>query len=100
MASKTLRVVTDDEKPAAKTKAKTITQAAADGTKRELLVAMRDRIAKSVEDPKCPPRDLASLSRRLMELAKEIEALEPEDGAGDGSSDGETPDEAFDTEAL
>lgn len=77
---------------------KTITEAAK-GTKVELLVAMRDRIAKTVEDPRCPPRDLASLSRRLMEIAREIELARLEDEETSGASD-ESPDEALDTSAL
>jgi hypothetical protein len=91
-----LRSVTPDEKPASKARKrrKTITQAAATGTVREQLEALRDRIAKTVEDPNCPPRDLASLSRRLMEITKEIEAIDAQAlEEGDGSE--ATPDEAW-----
>ena len=95
-AKRTLRAVAPDETAPPKS----ITEAAANGTHRELLVAMRDRIAKAVEDPKCPPRDLASLSRRLHELSKDIEqhdALEAEEVAGSG---GQVADEAFDASAI
>jgi len=98
MADKPLRVVSPGEKPSAG-RPKTITEAASKGTHRELLVAMRDRVAKAVQDPKCPPRDLASLTRRLHEIAKEIEALDmtdPEVGAG---GEGVT-DEDFDASAI
>lgn len=96
MAAKTtLRAVGDDEKAPPKT----ITQAASKGTHRELLVAMRDRIAKTVEDEKCPPRDLASLTLRLAKIAEEIKALdlstEQEASRGDQATD-----EAFDAEAI
>lgn len=87
-----LRAVAPDERPPKRRKL-TITQAAADGTVREQLVALRDRIARTVEDPNCPPRDLASLSRRMMELTKEIEAIDAaarEDAGGES-----TPDEAW-----
>lgn len=90
-----LRAVAPDEKAPPKT----ITEAASKGTKRDLLVAMRDRIAKTVEDPKCPPRDLASLSRRLMEIAREIELAKLEDEETSGAKH-ESPDEAFDASAL
>lgn len=93
---RSLRAVADDEKAPPKT----ITEAASSGTHRELLVAMRDRIATAVEDPKCPPRDLASLSRRLHELSKDIEqhdAIEAEEVAAGG---GEVADEAFDASAI
>ena len=38
------------------------------------------RLAVAVQDPNTPPRDLAALSRRLIEVAKDIEAIEQEDG--------------------
>ena len=72
-----LRAVTaNDKPPPAKLKKLSITQAAATGSVREQLVALRDRVAKTVEDVNCPPRDLAALSRRLMELTKEIAAID------------------------
>lgn len=95
MAERALRAVTAEEKATPKS----ITEAASHGTHRELLVAMRDRIAKAVEDPECPPRDLASLSRRLHELSKDIEqhdAVEAQEVAGGG----EVADETFDASAI
>jgi hypothetical protein len=77
---------------------KTVTKAAADGDRRDLLVAMRARVATAVEDPNTPARDLAALTRRLMEIAKDIEAMdarEKEDGPG-----AVVPDESFDTSAI
>ena len=91
----TLRAVAADEKAPPKS----ITEAADRGSTRELLVAMRARIAKTVEDPKCPPRDLASLSRRLMEIAREIEALDVADEETNGSRPA-TPDASFDASAV
>jgi len=79
---------------------KTVTEAAEAGTQRDLLVAMRARIAKTVEDPKCPPRDLASLSRRLIEIAREIEAIDLQSGRGEGSVVANTDDEAWDSSAI
>ena len=95
----TLRAVKDDEKPPPKRKL-TVEQAAASGDHRALLVAMRERIAKTVADPKCPPRDLASLTRRLQDIAKEIEAIDlraKEEGAdaADVAADEELSAEAF-----
>ena len=75
MAAKTLRAVAPDEK-APPSKPKTVTQAAADGTTRELLVAMRARIAKAVEDANTPARDLAALTKRLVEVVRDIEAID------------------------
>ena len=92
-----LRAVAPDEKPA---KPKSITEAAAGGTTRDLLVALRDRLAKAVEDPNCPPRDLASLSRRLHEITRDIEAIDAAAGEGGISDAVATPDESFDPEAI
>ncbi|MFT3871077.1 MAG: hypothetical protein QM714_00290 [Nocardioides sp.] len=91
-----LRAVTPDEKAPPKT----VTQAAATGTHRELLVAMRDRIAKAVEDPKCPPRDLAALTRRLHEIAREIENNDAADEHEVASRGENLADEKFDPEAI
>lgn len=73
MATKSLRAVAPGEKAPAKPK--TVAQAAK-GSQRELLVAMRDRIATAVTSVDCPPRDLAALTKRLADIAKEIEAID------------------------
>lgn len=77
----------------------TVAEAAATGTHRDLLVAMRDRIARTVADPGCPPRDLASLSRRLQDVAKEIEALDLR-AKEEAAEDGVVPDERLDAAAF
>jgi hypothetical protein len=53
-----------------------VAAAAASGNHRALLMAMRDRIACAISDPGCPPRDLASLTRRLQDIAKELDAYD------------------------
>ena len=73
-------------------------EAAESGDHRALLVAMRDRIAKTVADPKCPPRDLAALTRRLGDIAKDIRAL---DLAAEQEGDESVPDdEPFDQTSI
>lgn len=74
-ARSNLRAVKPDEKPA-RLRKQSVAEAAATGDHRALLVAMRERIAKTVSDPECPPRDLAALTRRLQDIAKEIEAID------------------------
>lgn len=95
-----LRAVAPDE-AAPKPKAPlTVAAAAATGDSKQLLLALRDRVARTVEDPNCPPRDLAALSRRLQEINRDIEAIvarEKQEAAENG--DGH-PDEAFAAEAL
>ena len=78
---------------------KSVADAALGGDRRELLIAMRDRIAKTISDPDCPPRDLASLTRRLQDIAKEIDLLELS-GTGLGSVVSETGDESFDPSSV
>ena len=92
-----LRAVEADEvaEPAV---SKSVTAAAAAGSRRELLVSMRDRVAIAVEDPNTPARDLAALTRRLMEIAKDIEAIDVKE-SGESKS-GEVTDEDFDAEAI
>lgn len=97
MARKPLRAVGPDEVPPAKPR--TVAQAAETGDHRTLLVAMRERIATAVSNPDCPPRDLAALTRRLQDIAKEIEQIDlrlKEEGV-DG---GVLPDEEFDASAI
>lgn len=86
-----------EPKPA---RAKSVTQAAAGGTQLELLVALRKRLAATVQDPNCPPRDLAALSRRLLEIAREIEAIESETKEDEMTTAAGTPDEPWDSEAI
>lgn len=73
-ARKTLRAVAPDEK-AEPAKPKSILEAAELGSRIEELRAMRRRIARAMDDPNTPARDLAALSRRQLEIGKEIEAI-------------------------
>lgn len=87
-----LRAVADDE-VAAPAKPLSVTQAAKSGSHRDLLVAMRDRIAETVTNAACPPRDLASLTKRLQDIANEIEAI-------DAREDDEAPGRLRELEAA
>lgn len=66
-------------RPRGPARPKTITAAAAKGTTRDLLVAMRARVAMAVEDETTPARDLASLTKRLTDIQKDIAALDAQD---------------------
>lgn len=72
--------------------------AATIGTHLELLMAMRKRIAKTVAAD-CPPRDLAALTRRLQDIAAEIEAIKLR-AVEEASEDAVSGDEPWDAEAL
>lgn len=86
-------------KKAAASRKKSVTQAATDGTRRELLVATRDRIAKTVDDPSTPPRDLAALTRRLMDISNEIEMIDHAAKQEEREREA-TPDEEWNDSAI
>lgn len=67
-----------------------IISAAAIG-RRELLVALRDKIAARLDEG-VPPRDLASLSLRLVNLVDEIAALDAKENGDDVGTAAGTPD--------
>jgi hypothetical protein len=73
----------------------TISEAADSGSRRDLLVALRARIALALENPTVPGRELPSLSLRLLEIVKEIEAVDAEGGGDDVSDAAATPDERW-----
>ena len=51
-----------------------LVSAARSGNKRDTLEALRDKIASSIQDCESG-RDVAALSKRLMEVMNEIDAL-------------------------
>lgn len=94
-----LRAVKAGEKRVAKPRPATVIQAAASGDHRSLLVAMRTRIAKAVAADDCSPRDLAALTRRLQDIAKEIEQIDLR-ATEEAREDAVTADEDWDETAL
>lgn len=94
-----LRAVSAGEKPTP-AKPKTVTQAAKGGTTRELLEAMRDRTATAVEDPNTAARDLAALTKRLMEIVRDIEAIDAREAEEVADSARRSTDQAFDASAI
>ncbi len=93
-----LRAVGPDEKPRPKRKV-SVVEAAESGDHRQLLVAMRGRIARTISDPDCPPRDLAALTRRLQDIAKEIEAIDLR-AKEEAREDAVSADEKWDETAI
>lgn len=71
-------------------------KSAAATSQRDLLVALRDKIAGDIDEG-VPARDLASLSRRLLEIAGQIAELDSVEEGDDVSDAAETPDEAWTT---
>jgi hypothetical protein len=94
-----LRAVSPDE-TAPKVSPQTVTQAAASGTTRDLLVTMRDRVAKDVENANTPARDLAALTKRLMEIVRDIEAIDARTEQEAGEDAAEVEDGDFDAASV
>ena len=61
---------------AAKEPPATVLEAVESGDELATLRTLLARISKAIDDPNCPPRDLAALQRGVRELSKEIRALE------------------------
>ena len=96
-AARKLRAVKDGEK--APQAPGSVLDATERGDNRDVMVMLRRRLAAAVDAPETPPRDLAALTRRLLEVDKTIreidlareererqtatEATEDEDGLGD-----------------
>lgn len=76
-----------------------IVEAIESGDRLSELKALHLRIARAVDDEATPARDLASLSRRQMEISREIEALEKqaEEALEHGAI---SEDEEFDPSAI
>lgn len=78
---------------------RTVTQAVESGTHREQLTAMRARIAKAIDDPNIRGADLAALTRRLLEIGREVDALDAA-RRQEARERVEVPDEDFDSSAV
>lgn len=94
-----LRAVASDEK-APRPVAETVTEAARSGTTRDLLVTMRDRVAKDVENANTPARDLAALTKRLLEIVRDIEAFDARADREGGENAAEVEDGDFDAASV
>ena len=68
--------------------------AAAQQGRRALLEALRDSIAGSIDDG-VPARELASLSRRLMEITKELDEVVAEEEGDDIGEAASIPDDQW-----
>jgi hypothetical protein len=58
----------------------TVTQAAKADSHRDLLVALRDRLAQTVENPNTNPVALAALSRQISLISKELSIMDTTSG--------------------
>lgn len=86
----------DAEKAAQNAKPLTLEEAAEKGDRLAELKAMRLVIARAL--PGAPARDMASLSRRQIEIGREIEAIEK--AAEEEADESATPDEEWDAARI
>lgn len=93
-----LRAVEPDEAPPAPPKPLTLEEAAAAGDTLAELKDMRRLNARLMSNPNISGRDFAALSRRHMEIGREIESIEARNS--EESEDAEVEDGAFDAEAI
>jgi len=95
-----LRAVNPGEKPAKSARRLSIVEAAELGDRRALLVAMQQRLALALSDAALHPRDLAALTKRLEDNAKELAVI---DAASSGEADeveAAIPDEPMNPDAV
>lgn len=85
-----------------KRKSMSLSEAVSRGTRRDVLVATRDRIARALEDEKTPATAVAALSKRLSETMNEIDALDAQAKRGEevGGSRDDVGDGEFDASAV
>jgi len=92
-----LRAVEEGEKPPVQITS--VLQAAEQGSRLDELIQMRKVIARALDNENTSPRDLAALSRRQIEISKEVEALKRQ-MVEEASNAADVADEAFDAEAI
>ncbi|WP_210441515.1 hypothetical protein [Nocardioides xinjiangensis] len=76
---------------------RSVDKTAASGDRRELLVALRDKLWAAFHDERTQPRDLSPLTLRLKEIQAEIEAIDLRD---EQSRDMPVEDGIFDPSAV
>lgn len=95
-----LRIVAEgDGGNASKRRPSTVVAAIETGSRVDELRAMQLRVARAIDDPLTPARDLAALTRRQIEIGREIEAIERE--AEEEAREHEaTPDDEWDASSV
>ena len=77
-----------------------VSDAAESGSRLAELRAMRRVIARRIDDEATQARDLAALSKRQMDISREIEELMSEEEGDELGKAADSPDESFDPKAL
>ena len=94
-ARKHLKAVDESEAPTMSAGDLSVSAAAESGDRLEELRAMRRVISRHIDSPETLARDLAALTRRQMEISREIEALRNETEGDALGKAADSPDETF-----
>lgn len=95
--TKKLRAVTDGDVPIPPM---SVFDAAESGSRLEELRAIRAVLARAIDDSNTSPRDLAALTRRQIEVSREIEALKAEEVEEEKGSNGAIADAKWRPQAI
>lgn len=77
-----------------------VSDAAESGSRRDLLEALRRRLAAALDDPRTQPRDLSPITMRLRDIAAELADMDEAEEGDDITAAIDTPDEPFDPTSL
>ena len=94
-ARKHLKAVDESSAPTMQGADMSVSAAAESGDRLEELRAMRRVISRHIDSPDTLARDLAALTRRQMEISREIEALRSENEGDALGKAADSPDETF-----
>lgn len=72
-----------------------VLQAVTEGSSKQVLVAMRARLAVAFDSPETPARDLAAMARRMTDLDDRIRAIELAEKEQAVEQESDTEDEAW-----
>jgi hypothetical protein len=79
---------------------KTIVEATTSGNRRDVLLALQAVLASAVDNTETPPRDLAALSKRLLEVMDDIDVIDRKLSEDEIGQAADTPDEHFDGTSI
>ena len=94
-ARKHLKAVDEAGEPGGRVSDLSVSDAAESGDRLAELRAMRRVISRHIDSPDTLARDLAALTRRQMEISREIEALKNESEGDALGKAADSPDENF-----
>lgn len=88
-----------DDKPPSRKKIKSVLEAAENGSRVDELMQMRRVIARALDNENTAARDLASLSKRQIEISREIDSLQRQ-AEEEAAENVVTEDESWSAEAI